>query len=289
MRVKDWKFSGAGGAHVGLFGRSTIMMAPEKDKGGGGGDDDPDDDDDAAELPKDRKGWKKFIGSIVKGTVDGLEASNAKKRDKQTAKIVAEALKATGLVKGEGDEPDDPDKPDDDKEKAKDRDKDGKFKKGDEQNAAINAAKKAADDAKKIAVEERDKRIAAERRQQAQEEKSKLTSELSGYVRQEQLDDVVESLQKRIHRDPETDEILWKGDKWSDKEDADNSDNVMPFEDGLAKWKESAKGKSYAAPRNAGGGGSGRPPMIGGKGKDGKVEDASDGEIGALISRQTAR
>jgi hypothetical protein len=66
--------------------------------------------------------------------------------------------------------------------------------------------------------------------------------------------------------------ILWK-----------DKDEHLPLADGIAAWAKSPKGKEYAPPVNAGGGGTGRThglPMLGGGGKD---AEASDADVGAFI------
>jgi hypothetical protein len=151
----------------------------------------------------------------------------------------------------------------------------------------LNAFRKEAAEGKRIAEEERAKRLEAEQRIMRQEERSRLTDILSGgkdgqpLVRAEQLDDVVTLMLGRVVRDPDNGEILWRGDKWIDKPGADNSLNYMAVADGIRAWAESPKGKAYAPPASTTGGGTRRPQ--GGAQRGRGDEPASDAEVGSIV------
>lgn len=291
MKAKDWQYTagGVGGAHIGMFGRPRILMEGTKDpKGGGGGDDDDDDDDDETELPKDRKSLKKLISGTVNAAMKGIEVSLAKRLEKSITKTVTTAMQAVKGGGNDGDDDDDAGGDDADKgDKEKPRNKDGKYKINPEVEAALNKAKKDADEAKKIATEEKAKREKAEAKADRDEERAKLASVLSGRVRSEMLDDVVENLGKRIIRDPDTRAILWKGDKYKEPKEGEELDDndILEFEAGVSKWLDSAKGKAYAPARGVGGGGERRPGSLGGKIKGEEI--ATDADVGDLISSRT--
>ncbi len=258
--IDSEKFHGAGGAHTGLFGRPSILRAPEPAGGGGsgGGDDEG--------MPKTRAEWVKLIGEIVHGSIGEREKRATKATQKLIADTVAEAVKGLA-VKPEVEETDpnaDPATP-------------PAAKKGalpPEFQAELSARDKKLQGFEKQLAESKAKEAAAEKRAQAVEERNTLTSALTGKVKSALLDDVVDMLHsKRITRDPSTGKVLWK---------ADGDDEVLPIEEGVAGWLATPKGKEYVPAREAAGGGSGRGTGAGGM-PNGKDAIASDGDIGNMI------
>jgi hypothetical protein len=256
--------SGAGGAHTGLFGRPTILREEDKDKAGGG-----------------EGGEGKSKGEDDETKFNRILAARERSNEKKLAKLISEGVAAALLAAGvkpkvEGEEP-----PPDDKD---DKSNKSKPRVDPVLQAQLDKMSKEVTEAKKIAESEKALRIKADKRAEADEERALLTSRLTGKVRPEQLEDVVEILSKRLVRDPEdASKILWKGDKWRDGEDIDNSENFQAVDAGLVNWTESAKGKSYRPARDIGGGGSGNPGGAG-RGPKGKTDDpATDAEVGMHI------
>lgn len=280
--IAKQKFSGAGGAHVGLFGRPTMFRENEDDKGGGGGDDDKLDPKLERQLNKwfRTSGFSKRIEDEVSKRVTKSVEDAFTKEDSPIMK----AISGIAAKRSEGGDPGDEGDPDG----KGDRGPDGKFKpRGAKPDSEIMARLKAAEEkaqrAENKIKEADDRRIAAERKADMDEERSLLAKELASRVRPTMLDDVVELLHgKRVIRgEPDKDgkrPILWK----------DDDGEALPFTEGVDKWSKSPRGKEYAAPVGSQGGGNGRPqiPNLGSGGKDAV---ASDADVGAIVGGALAR
>lgn len=164
-----------------------------------------------------------------------------------------------------------------------------------EYDAKFKELQQIATNAEKLANEERQKREAMDLRVQRDEERGALIGVLNGgkdgrsLVRAEMLDDVAEILAKRVVRDPDNPSvILWKGDNWNNRDGADNSLNYEKLEAGIKKWSETPKGKAYAPPTGATGGGTGRANS-GGHGRQRGDEIADDAQVAQLIMRPVGR
>jgi hypothetical protein len=294
--------SAPGGAHLGLWGRSIVFCNKEGDGGGGGSGGGQSGGDGGAGGGGD--GGSGGAGSGAGGGQGGStedeqtrfnrviaarERANAGKLDKQIKDAVAAAiggdaitnavkaaLEAAGIKPqtqgGQGQGGDG-----------------GTAQRNAEMDAELKAAKRAADEAKQLATDEKIKREAYEARILRDEERSAVLAILTGgkdgkpLVRGEMLDDVVELMLSRVVRDPDNPGvILWKGDNWNRREGADNSLNYEKLDAGIRKWSETPKGKAYAPPAGASGGGTGRPGGSGHGSRRGD-EPASDAEVASII------
>lgn len=304
-QMKIRSSSGAAGAHIGIFGRSLMFAQVAGGEGGGGGTggggtgggaggQSGGEGGEGGTGGQGGGGGGDDIATMINRTMAARERANEGKQTKKIQEIIQatmpdlvsnaikQALEAAGLNKPTTQQPQGGDP-------------------GNQQNQGMSAAQSAEIEAKlntfrkesaaarEIAETERNLRMAAETRMKRQEERAKLTEILSGgkdgapLVRAEMLEDVVQLMLNRVVRDPEQPElILWKGDKWNDREGYDNSLNYMQLTDGISAWANTAKGKAYAPPQNATGGGTRRPH--GGLGRGRNPDDpASDAEVGALI------
>lgn len=295
--------SGAGGAHFGMFDRPRVLLNKEGAGGGGGGS--------GGEGGGEGGGGSGGEGGGSGGAGGGedeltrfnrvlaaRERANAGKLEKQIGDAVAKAiggdalagavkaaLEAAGIKQqqpggqggsGAGGGDANP----------------GAAQRSAELDAELKRIRSEAAEASKLANEERTLRQAAEARIQRDEERGKLLEILTGgkdgrpLVRGEMLDDVADLLLKRVTRDPDNPTaILWKGDNWRDGKEADNSLNYEKLEAGVAKWAATPKGKAYAPPAGAAGGGTGRPHG-GGVGRNRGDEPATDAEVASIIYRQ---
>lgn len=141
-----------------------------------------------------------------------------------------------------------------------------------EDNARIRQAEKDAKEAKDSANKWQKEAEAEKTRNQRAEERSQLTSLLTGRVKPPLLDMVVSQLSANVVRDPEDPtRILWR--------DPSNSE-LLPLKDGADLWAKSDAGKEVAPPRNVGGAG-GRGPGEGGGARGGEM---SFERLGSMIS-----
>lgn len=272
--MRNRSSSGAGGAHTGMFGYPRILMAPDDGTGsGGGGAGDGSVEDD--KIPASKKDLIQLISQTVHSAFTNRAERDKKQRAKDTADAVAAALSAAGIGK----------KPDDDGMSGDGGDVSGSgagqgagqgqggqggAKPRSDLEIQLYKVQKELELQKKAGEEERAKREKAERASALNEELSKLRSALAERVKPELLEAAVRLTSERIVRDPDTGEIAWKGDKWSDREGADNLDNYESFDLGLQKWTDGI-GKHFAPAKPVGGGGTGRA------GSDGKIKAGNDG------------
>lgn len=280
MRISNQ--SGAGGAHVDILGRPLIMMGPEDGGGSGGGAGDGTGGGGTEDsLPKTKRELTELIAQSINSAISNRAERDQKKRAKEIGDAVSAALQSSGLVKKvEGEEGTEeggaggsggggtPDK---------------KNPKNELEMQLYRMAKEV-EAQKKAFEEEKGKREKAERKSALDEEMSKLRASLADKVKPELLEAAVRLTSERIVRDPETMDIMWKSDKWTDREGADNLDNYESFDLGLQKWADGI-GKHFAPPKPVGGAGTGRP------GSDGRIKGAdgvaSDEDIGSILT--TAR
>lgn len=233
MKTKS-SISGPGGFHPIMYGKMTMFRAPEDDPPGGGG---AGEDDftkkfnklfHAASKERDNRILKQ-LDEKLKGVSEALGTSLAAKMDE---------LK--GLLKVDDDD-----------------DADAKKKSGlsPEVEAALRQAQKDAADAKAESSKYAKERDEERNRNDRSEERQMILAELSGKIRPELLDVMVDQLHaKNITRDPDTKRVLFKS----------GDDEVVPFKDGLAEWMKSDTAKAATPPRDVGGGG-GRQPRGGGQ------------------------
>lgn len=292
--------SGAGGAHIGFLGRPSIFCQVAGGDGGGGAGGGAGAGGEGAGAGGEGAGAgaggagggnTEDIATTINRVMSAREKANDGKLNKRITETIQaaipdvisaaikQALEAAGLNKP-GAQPG---------EQSTQQNQGIPAALTAEIEGKINAFRKESAEAKKIAEDERAMRLAAETRMRRQEERAKLVDVLSGgkdgvpMVRAEMLDDVVKLMLDRVVRDPDNpDSILWKSDKWVDREGYDNSMNYMKLEDGIKSWGDSPKGKAYAPPQNATGGGTRRPH--GGLGRGRNADDpATDAEVGSLI------
>lgn len=264
MKTKDWKFSGAGAAHTGMFGRPTILREGEDDKPGGG------DDKDKKKKTIDDDTRKEIV-DLIHSTFTEREKRDAKKRGKEMEDAITKAL-APVLEKLSAN----PD-PGDDGDKG---DKKPPTKKPDNSNLPPEVQAILAKQAKEIeALKTQNEQTKAEKdaertARKRNEEVQNLTEELQGKVRPNTLKGLLSYLRaERVVRDEEDEtKILWKGDKEGE---------LLPLKDGIASWLKGDEGKEYVAARDAGGGGTGRER---GSSKLDPNAVASDADIGAIIT-----
>lgn len=247
---------------------SRMLMEGDDDKGGGGDDDKLD-----PKLEKQLNKWlrtsgftKRIEDEVSKRTVKALEDMFGK----EDSPIMKAITGAVGKTKPEGDE-----------DKGE-RNGDGTFKPGrggklpPDVEARLAKAEKDSADAKTKLEKAEAARIAAEKKADTDEEKAELRKALSAHVKPTLLDDVVDMLHSKQIARGDADGDGKRAVLWKDK------DEHLPLTDGVAAWAKSPKGKEYAPPVNAGGGGTGRThglPHLGG----GKDSEASDADVGAII------
>lgn len=221
------------------------LYAPEGDGGAGGaGDAKPLTADDVGKLIDERLG--KAVNAAVTAQLKRVDF----------AKMIGDAV-AQAIPPKDGDDP--PAGGDDKGGKA------GGGKLDPELERRIKAAEKAADDARKLAADEKAKREEAEAKARAQEERTQLHGLLqTAKIRPELLELTVDQLHaKRLVRDDEG-ALRWKGDDGA----------LVDPKDGLAAFLKTPTGLALLPPRDAGGSGAGggKPPA--GGGKPGDLSDA---------------
>lgn len=234
--------SGSGGYHHGFFGRPTIFMGPEKDKGGGGGGsggeggDDGDDDGDINEEAFGKlfnKFFHKAFGErekrLEQKLTKSVESTLGSKMDELLTKL------SEGKPKGEGGD-----------DKSKGDPNPGPMKLPPEFQAQMAQMQKDLKEAKDIAAA--NKREAEEQKSKSRkgEERQQLTQMLNGSVKPALLEMVVGQLHSNVVRDDESGAILFKN----------SEGELVPLKDGIEAWKKSDAGKEVAPPRQAGGSGS---------------------------------
>ena len=165
--MKLTKFHGAGGAHIGLFGRPTIYREDEKEGAGGSGGD--------GGMPKDREGWVKLIGEVVHGAISEREKRSAKAQTANITKLVADSVAAAlkdykpATTEEPGEEPGEDGKP-------------APKKKGSlppEFQAELSARDKKLQGFEKQLAESKAKEAAAEKRSQVVEERNALAAAIA--------------------------------------------------------------------------------------------------------------
>ncbi len=302
--------SGAGGAHIG-FTRPSVFLASEGGSGGGGAGGQANGGDGGGGQGGDGAGGQSNGGGTGGGggedeltrfnrVLAARERANAPKFEKQVSDTVAKAFTGesfgnavAGAVKAAletfGIKP----QPPAGQGQGSGQGGDGggqqnNLQRSVELDAELKKTRAESAEALRLANEERQLRMAAEARIARDEERAVLLERLTGgkdgkpMVRAEMLDDVADNLlAKYIVRDPETNQIYWKGENWRDGKDVDNSLNYEKLDAGLARWAASPKGKAYAPPAGAGGGGTGKPG--GGHGRQRGDEIASDADVAAIV------
>lgn len=254
------RMSGSGGAHIGFFGRPTIMMEGEGDpKPGGGGDGGKEGDEEKKFGEMFNKFFHKAMGERDKRSETKLQ----KTLEGFQTKMMEEIGKLFESKKEEGGEG---------KEK-----KEGGDKKDDlspETRAELQRAQRDAKEAKEKAEKWEREAKAAKETSKKTEERNLLVSSLNGKVKPALLDMVVDQLHgKHVVRDSDDEtKILWK-----------NADGeLLPVKDGLDAWVKSDFGKEVAPPVQARGSG-GRGGDGGGAGKGEMNAEILGGLISASI------
>jgi hypothetical protein len=256
MRIR---VSGSGAAHVGMFGRSLIMMNKEGDPKPGGGGDPGEGGDDGDSEKKFGEMFNKYFHKAMGEREKRLETKIMKGLETTLGSKLEELKTLFASEKGEkGGEGGDP----------------GEGKKKDELSpetrAALQRAERDAMEAKEKAEKwEREAKSASEKARK-NEERNLIASSLNGKVKPALLDMVVDQLHgKHVVRDEEDDtKILWKT--------ADGE--LLPFKDGVETWAKSDFGKEVAPPVAARGSG-GRGGEGGARGGEMNAET-----LGGLIS-----
>jgi hypothetical protein len=250
------RMSGSGAAHVGLFGRPTILRIGEDPGGGGGGG--GGDEDDAKFTERFNKLFHKAMGEREKRLEQKLMKGLGETLKGQLDEL-REAIMAEDPGEGQpGGQPGGQPAPG------------GQHELSPEMRAQL---KRAEDTAKEAAAKadkwEREAKAASEKSKKT-EERQMIISSLNGKVKPALLDMVVDQLHgKHIVRDSEDEsKILWRG--------ADGE--LLPFKDGIDSWAKSDFGKEVSPPVAARGSG-GR----GGEGAAGKGEMNAD-ILGGIIA-----
>lgn len=244
MITKEQKrVSGPGGAHLGMFGRPTMLMAPVGDEGGGGGGDDED-----KPITITRKG----LITLINETFHRAFGEREKRLTKSLSDTLNKALgeKMDDLRKALIDDTEPP------PSGGREDERGGGGQIPAHLQAELTASKRAAEEAKAEGLKLRQEIEAERAKGMRAEERQKLTAALTGRVKGTLLDVVVNDLHsKHLVRDPETGDMLWK---------TGQGDETVPFEAGIDAWGKTDYAKEVSPPRDVGGSG-GRSPQ-GGRG-----------------------
>lgn len=234
-----------GSARRALFGKLTMLMAPEADpKGGAGGE--PDDD-----KPLTRKEAIALIGTEVGKSVNGAMKDHSKRITADITKTFDEKLAGFGEKLeqiGEKLTAAPPPPPDDKGEKGK-----GGGDKGNlppEILAELKQLRENQGKLEKRSKEAEDARAQAEKKALINAERTALSEALIAKgIKKTMLPSAVALLyvEKQRIRTTEEGKRVFKNDDGEE----------LPLEDGVAEWLKGEEGLEYMPPRSAGGAGSG--------------------------------